>query len=76
MPEGYSFNSFDELFEKVKKHCLDSGAVQETAYKLWIVPLEARDFDGKQVTLFFAKLMNQDWTLKNRFKRQQKESER
>ncbi|MBP0976633.1 MAG: chromosomal replication initiator protein DnaA [Oscillospiraceae bacterium] len=54
MPEGYSFNSFDELFEKVKKHCLDSGAVQETAYKLWIVPLEARDFDGKQVTLFFA----------------------
>ena len=32
----------------------NSGAVQETAYKLWIVPLEARDFDGKQVTLFFA----------------------
>ncbi|MCQ2464289.1 MAG: chromosomal replication initiator protein DnaA [Oscillospiraceae bacterium] len=63
MPDN-SF-SFEELFEKVKKHCLDSGAVQETAYNLWIKPIETRGFDGKQVTLFLATEFQRDTFVSN-----------
>ena len=41
-------NSFDELFDSVKKYCIESGGVQETAYNLWIKPIEAREFNGKE----------------------------
>lgn len=45
-------NSFDELFDSVKKYCIESGGVQETAYNLWIKPIEAREFNGKEAVLF------------------------
>ncbi len=61
----YSFTSFEEVFESVKKHCLDSGAVTETAYNLWIKPLETRGYDGKQVTLFFTTDFQKDIFVNN-----------
>ena len=58
-------NSFEELFDRVKKYCVDSGGVQETAYNLWIKPIETKGFDGRQATLFFPTDFQKDIFLSN-----------
>ena len=60
-----SYESFEDLFDSVKKYCVESGGVQETAYNLWIKPIETKGFDGKQVTLFFPTEFQKDTFLNN-----------
>lgn len=39
-------NSFGEVFECVKKYCIDVGDIGEVALKLWINALEPQSLDG------------------------------
>ena len=39
-------NSFDEVFEHVKRYCLDEGQIPEVAVKLWIDALKPVDLSG------------------------------
>jgi len=39
-------NSFEEVFELVKKYCIDVGDIGEVALKLWINALEPQKLDG------------------------------
>ena len=39
-------NSFDEVFEHVKRYCLEKGQIPEVAVKLWIDALHPVDLSG------------------------------
>ena len=45
-------NSFEEVFECVKKYCLTSGKIIESAYNIWIDPISAIQLDGSKAILF------------------------
>ena len=67
--------SFEELFEMVKKYCTDKGDVSSIAIKTWIEPLEPIEFSGSKAVFFvqseFQKatiLSNYEWLLKEAFK--------
>ena len=49
-------NSFAEVFECVKQYCRNEGGVQDTAFGLWIKPLEPKyfDFEAKQAVFFIT----------------------
>lgn len=41
-----AMNSFDEVFEHVKRYCLEKGQIPEVAVKLWIDALHPVDLSG------------------------------
>lgn len=45
-------NSFEEVFDCVKKYCIDVGDIGEVALKLWINALEPRSLDGNNAVFF------------------------
>lgn len=45
-------NSFEEVFDCVKKYCLTSGKIIESAYNIWIDPISALQLDGNKAILF------------------------
>lgn len=45
-------NSFEEVFDCVKKYCLTSGKIIESAYNIWIDPISALQLDGSKAILF------------------------
>ena len=45
-------NSFAEVFECVKKYCIDVGDIGEVALKLWITALEPRALEGTTAKFF------------------------
>lgn len=40
-------NSFEEVFENVKKYCLENGTIPEIGITTWIDPLKPVSYDGK-----------------------------
>ena len=68
-------NSFEDVFELVKKYCIDVGDIGEVALKLWINALEPQKLDGAnaifQVQSDFQKgviINNYEKLLKEAFK--------
>ncbi|MCC8068529.1 MAG: chromosomal replication initiator protein DnaA [Ruminococcus sp.] len=45
-------NSFEEVFDCVKKYCLTSGKIIESAYNIWIEPISAVELNGSKAILF------------------------
>lgn len=45
-------NSFEEVFDCVKKYCLNSGKIIESAYNIWIDPITPVQLKGSKATLF------------------------
>jgi len=45
-------NSFAEVFDIIKKYCLNEGQLVEAAYNLWIRPIEAKELDGNNAVLY------------------------
>ena len=45
-------NSFAEVFDVIKKYCLNEGQLVEAAYNLWIRPIEAKELDGNNAVLY------------------------
>lgn len=45
-------NSFEEVFDCVKKYCLTSGKIMESAYNIWIDPISAIKLEGSRAVLF------------------------
>ena len=45
-------NSFEEVFNCVKKYCLTSGKIIESAYNIWIEPISAIELNGSKAILF------------------------
>jgi chromosomal replication initiator protein len=44
-------NSFDEVFENVKKYCVESGGCNEIAARVWINPLRAVSLEGNKAII-------------------------
>ncbi|MGN0605168.1 MAG: chromosomal replication initiator protein DnaA [Oscillospiraceae bacterium] len=45
-------NSFAEVFDTIKKYCLNEGHLVEAAYNLWIKPIEAKELNGNKAILY------------------------
>lgn len=50
--EAINLNSFEEVFNCVKKYCLTSGKIIESAYNIWIEPISAIELNGSKAILF------------------------
>ena len=51
-------NSFDEVFEHVKRYCLEKGQIPEVAVKLWIDALHPVDLSGTDATIGYDTALN------------------
>lgn len=47
-------NSFAEVFEAIKKYCLNEGQLGETAYTLWIKSIETKELSGNKAVLYVS----------------------
>ena len=47
-------NSFDEVFEHVKRYCLEKGQIPEVAVKLWIDALHPVDLSGTDAVFYHS----------------------
>ncbi len=45
-------NSFAEVFDAIKKYCLNEEQLVEAAYNLWIKPIEAKELNGNKAVLY------------------------
>ncbi len=45
-------NSFAEVFNAIKKYCLNEEHLVEAAYNLWIRPIEAKELSGNKAVLY------------------------
>ena len=58
-------NSFEEVFEEVKKYCLENGKIPEVGLKTWIDPLEPVSFNGEEAVFCVDTVFQKNIVIKN-----------
>lgn len=58
-------NSFAEVFDAIKKYCLNEGGLGEPAYGLWIKPIEAKELNGNKAVLYVSSDFQKSVVLSN-----------